>query len=192
VPGNHDPRSFWRAPFDEAVGRLVAQLRAFQPDVVVTYDAYGLYGHPDHLMAHRVGLVAAEASAIGQLYPEAGEPWRIRKVYLATVPRSFTRTANTMLARLGLPSPFADPAVPENVVVGVPDEWVDTIVDVRSQAERKFAALQAHRTQVGPRSFFLNLPAELYETAYGTEWFLRQRSDVEVPAHEDDLFTGLA
>lgn len=190
--GNDDPRSFWQAPFDEAVERLVAQIRAFRPEVVVTYDPYGLYGHPDHLQAHRVGVVAAEACAVEQLYPGAGPAWRVPKVYLATVPRSFTRFANASLGRLGLPSPFADPVVPDDVVVGVPDAWVDATVDVRGHVQQKFAALRAHVTQVGPSSFFLNLPDELHEVAYGTEWFIRHRSDVAVPDHEDDLFTGLA
>ncbi len=189
--GNDDPRSFWRAPFDEAVARLVAEIRAVRPEVVVTYDAHGLYGHPDHVQAHRVGIVAAEACAMAQLYPAAGPAWRVPKVYLATVPWSFTRFATASLARLGLPSPFADPADPGEAVVGVPDAWVGATVDVRDQVGRKLAALRAHASQVGPRSFFLNLPEDLHDAAYGTEWFLRHRSDVAVPDHEDDLFTGL-
>jgi N-acetyl-1-D-myo-inositol-2-amino-2-deoxy-alpha-D-glucopyranoside deacetylase len=184
TPGNDDPRSFWRAAFDDAVGRVVEEIRAFRPDVVVTYDAFGLYGHPDHVQAHRVTLAAAEASAMPGLYPQAGPPWRVRKLYLATVPRSFSEEANAMLLAHGLASPFAG--------VGVPDGWVRATVDVRAHVAAKVAALRAHASQVGPGSFFLNLPPALHERGYGTEWFLRQRSDVEVPAHEDDLFTGLA
>jgi len=189
--GNDDTRSFWRAPFDEAVARLVAQIRELRPEVVVTYDAIGLYGHPDHVQAHRVGIVAAEACAMPQLYPGAGPAWRVSKVYLATVPRSFTRFATSSLARLGLPSPFADPAGTGEAVVGVPDGWVDATVDVHDHLAGKLAALRAHASQVGPSSFFLNLPEDLHGAAYGTEWFLRHRSDVAVPGHEDDLFAGL-
>jgi N-acetyl-1-D-myo-inositol-2-amino-2-deoxy-alpha-D-glucopyranoside deacetylase len=75
LPAGDDAASLWRAGFDEAVGRLVPHLREFRPDVLVTYDAQGLYGHPDHVQAHRVALVAAEAAAAGGLHPDAGQPW---------------------------------------------------------------------------------------------------------------------
>jgi N-acetyl-1-D-myo-inositol-2-amino-2-deoxy-alpha-D-glucopyranoside deacetylase len=186
--GNADPRSFWQADFDEAVGRLVAQIRALRPAVLVTYDAFGLYGHPDHVQAHRVALVAAEAAAVPALHPAAGDPWRVTKVYQATVPRSFTRALHAALMARGLPSPFA----PEGgIPVGSPDDLVTTVVDVRAVVERKLAALHAHRSQLGPDSLFLNVPDDLVEAAFGTEWFVRQRSDVAVPHTEDDLMTGL-
>ncbi|HVM00568.1 MAG TPA: N-acetyl-1-D-myo-inositol-2-amino-2-deoxy-alpha-D-glucopyranoside deacetylase [Egibacteraceae bacterium] len=189
--GNDDPGSFWRAPFDEAVGRLVAEIRAFRPDVLVTYDAFGGYGHPDHLQTHRVGIVAAEACAVRGLYPEAGEPWRVRKLYLNTVPRSFVALANAELPRLGFPSPFGEETDVDLLPFGTPDEEVTATVDVRPWLARKWAAVRAHTSQIGPDSFFLNIPPELHEAAFGQEWFVRQRSTVETPPVEDDLFAGL-
>jgi N-acetyl-1-D-myo-inositol-2-amino-2-deoxy-alpha-D-glucopyranoside deacetylase len=189
--GNHDRRSFWRADFDEAVRRLVAEIRSFQPDVLVTYDAFGLYGHPDHVQAHRVTLVAGEACAIPMHYPEAGPAWRVRKIYLATVPQSSTRRAHEELTRRGLPSPFGEDGLPDIEPFGSPDEVVTTTVDVRPFVGEKMSALRAHRSQLGPSSFFLNMPDDLIDLAFGAEWFIRQRSDVEVPDGEDDLFAGL-
>ncbi len=191
TPGNDDPASFWRADFDQAVGRLVGQLRAFRPDVLVTYDAFGGYGHPDHLQAHRVALVAAEACAIPALYPDAGDPWRVRKVYLATIPRSAIAAANVELARRGLPSPFGEVQRPEDLPFGTADEELGAVVDVRAQLATKLAALRAHRSQLDPTSFFLNIPADLEELAFGVECFVRQRSDVVASGVEDDLFAGL-
>lgn len=190
-PGNADTSSFWQAPFDEAVGRLVAEIRAFRPDVLVTYDAFGVYGHPDHVQTHRVALVAAEACAVGSLYPEAGEPWQVAKVYLATVPRSFIAWANAELPRLGHTSPFGDETDADKLPFGTADAAVTTVVDVRLQIDRKWAALRAHTSQLGPDSFFLNMPRELVESAFGQEWFVRQRSSVQVPDREADLFAGL-
>jgi N-acetyl-1-D-myo-inositol-2-amino-2-deoxy-alpha-D-glucopyranoside deacetylase len=78
---------FLDAPLDEAIGRLVAHLRDFRPDVVVTHDAYGgLTGHPDHVHTHRVTVLALEAAGLEQLYPEAGTAWRPRTLSLATHP----------------------------------------------------------------------------------------------------------
>lgn len=189
---NDDPRSFWRADVDEAVGRLVAEVRAFEPDVLVTYDAYGGYGHPDHIQAHRVALLAAEAAACAPLYPEAGPPWRVAKVYLSTLPKRAILEGARALAARGLPSPFGAPERLEDVAMGVADADVDAAIDVRPWLEAKWAALREHRSQLGPDSFFLNVPADLREAVFGTEWFVRHRSDVATPALEHDLLEGVA
>ncbi len=191
TPGNADPRAFWQAGFDDAVRRVVAEIRAFRPSVLVAYDAFGLYGHPDHIQTHRVALVAAEACAVPALYPEAGEPWRVAKIYLVTVPHSFAAAAHRELTSRGLASPFGQDGGDETVPFGSPDELVTTVVDVGPFIPRKLAALRAHRSQIGPDSFFLNIPEEMAGMAFGTEWFIRQRSDVDGPAPEDDLFAGL-
>jgi N-acetyl-1-D-myo-inositol-2-amino-2-deoxy-alpha-D-glucopyranoside deacetylase len=190
--GNDDPSSFWRAPFDEAVGRLVSHIRDFRPAVVLTYDAYGGYGHPDHVQAHRVTLVAVEAAAAAPLYPEAGEPWRAAKVYFATFPKSAILMATRLLAERGLPTPFEPAERIEDVVGGASDDEITTVVDVRPWLEQKITALKSHATQLGPDSFFLNVPEDLTELTFGTEWFVRHRSDVATPAREDDLFAGIA
>jgi N-acetyl-1-D-myo-inositol-2-amino-2-deoxy-alpha-D-glucopyranoside deacetylase len=189
---NDDPAAFWRADLDEAVGRLVAHIRAFRPAVVVTYDAAGNYGHPDHIQAHRLALVAVEAAASEALYPEAGTPWRTAKLYFVTVPKTAIVAASRLLAERGLPSPFGTAERVEDVVLGTPDEAITTAVDVRPWLERKLAALRCHASQLGPDSFFLNVPDDLAEVAYGTEWFVRHRTDVPAPTPEDDLFAGVA
>lgn len=189
--GNDDPGCFWQAPFDEAVGRLVAEIRRFRPDVLVTYDPFGGYGHPDHIQTHRVALVAAEACAVGGLYPDTGDPWAVVKLYLATIPRSFVALANAELPRHGLPSPFGEETDPDRLQIGTPDDEVTTVVDVLPWFERKWAALLAHTSQIGPGSFFLDMPQELREGAFARECFVRQRSRAGVPGVEDDLFTGL-
>lgn len=188
--GNHDEASFWRAPFDEAVARMVAQIRALRPDVFVTYDAFGGYGHPDHIQSHRVACAAVEAADVAALYPETGPAWRARKVYFVVIPKSAIVRFNVELIRQGLPSPFGAIDRVEDLPFGIADERVTTMIDVRAWQERKVAAIRAHATQLGPDSFFLNLPDGLLEM-FGEEWFVRCRSDVDVPEVEDDLFAGL-
>ena len=191
TPGNDDPASFWRADVHEAVGRLVAHIRELRPSVVCTYDPFGGYGHPDHIQCHRVSVLAAEAAWMGALYPEAGPPWRVAKVYQATIAKSAIALANDEFRRRGMPSPFGEELDPAAIPMGVDDARIDAVLDVRPWHRRKREALLAHRSQVGPESFFLNVPDDFSEAIFGTEWYVRTRSDVSVPAHEDDLFTGL-
>ncbi len=189
--GNDDPASFWQASVDEAVGRVVAQIRSFQPDVFVTYDAFGGYGHPDHIQTHRVGLLAVEACEIPALYPEAGPAWRVPKVYLSTLPKSAIFRFTQQLAAMGLPSPFGEYDRAEDVPMGVLDDRLGAGIDVRAVLDRKMEALRQHTSQLDPTSFFLNIPDEFSGEAFADEWYIRHRSDVPATGMEDDLFAGL-
>ena len=191
TPSNDHAQAFWRATFDEAVAACVAEIRAFRPSVLVTYDPFGGYGHPDHIQAHRVALVAVEAAATAALYRDRGAPWRVAKVYFATFPRSAIARANALLAERGLTSPFGEATDPADIPMGVADAEVTTSLDVRAWIDTKWAALLAHRSQLGPESFFLNVPPDLRETVFGAEWYVRHRSDVPTPEPETDLFAGL-
>src|SRR5690606_13518533 len=85
VASNDRPGAFWRADVDEAAGELVKVIREVRPQVLVTYDENGHYGHPDHIQAHRVSRRAFELAAdpgFGE-----GEPWRIAKFYHTATPR---------------------------------------------------------------------------------------------------------
>jgi N-acetyl-1-D-myo-inositol-2-amino-2-deoxy-alpha-D-glucopyranoside deacetylase len=190
TPENDDPRSFWRADFAEAVGRLVALVRRYRPQVLVTYDANGFYGHPDHIQAHRVTVAAFEAAGDPARYADQGlTPWAPAKLYYTAVPRSRLRELSRRLRALGL-AEAADEEDPE-AEWGTPDERVTTAIDVRAYAARKREALALHRSQVGPNSFFLRLPPPLWEEVFGVEYFERAACRVDAPAREDDLFAGL-
>lgn len=188
---NAHPDCFWQADLHEAIGRVVAIIREFRPTVLVAYDPFGGYGHPDHIMVHRVGLLAAEAAWMGALYPDAGEPWRVPKVYFTTIPKSSIAEANQMFLDNGLPSPFGEATDPAEIPMGTPDERVTTVVDVTDQIEAKRAALKAHHSQIAPDSFFLNVPDTMIEPFYGRESYVLHRSDVKVDLPETDLFAGL-
>jgi len=158
---------FCDAPLDEAVGRLVAHIREFRPEIVVTHDAYGnLSGHPDHVHAHRVTVLAVRAAGWGRLYPEAGEPWEPSALYLATHPESAVRAlGREVLLR------------PGREMFAVPDAWVSAVVDVGPWAERKLGAVMAHRSEVERGALpgrLAALPAEARARAVGTEWYVRQ------------------
>lgn len=188
---NADPHSFWRADVDEAVGHLVAVIRAVRPEVLVTYDAFGGYGHPDHVQTHRVAVLAVEAAAMAALYPDGGPAWRTPKVYYSTLPKHTIALLNAAMTSAGMLSPFGTATDPAQVPMGTPDAHVTATVDVSAHVATKRRALLAHHSQIGPGSAFFDLPDELVDPFFAVEHYTRLRSDVEGPARETDLFAGL-
>ncbi|MFI7113046.1 PIG-L family deacetylase [Nonomuraea sp. NPDC050227] len=165
APGR--PR-FLDVPFDEAVGLLVEHIRAVRPDVVLTFDGFGGYGHPDHVHVHRVTLAAVEAAGYDQLYPGMGDPWRPHALYLATVPRSVV-TAHWR-AVFG-----ADPE-PGQALPGVPDHQVSAAIDVSRWSERKWAAMLAHESEVqrgASMTMLTGLPERARAQMLANEWYRR-------------------
>lgn len=188
---NHHPASFHRAELDEAAGRLAAIIRAFRPVVVVSDDERGLYGHPDHVKAYRVTTRAIELAASSRGLSGGGPHWQVAKRYVHAMPRGRLRSFHRRMLAQGLPSPFGELSLDsiDELPYGVADETITTAVDVRPWLDRKREALRAHASQIGPDSFFFNLPADLAEELYGTEYYVLEGPPVD--GLEDDLFAGL-
>jgi len=188
---NQLPDAFWKADIDEAVGRVVALIRRFRPHVVVTYDGIGGYGHPDHIQTHRVTLLAVEASHMRTLYPEAGEPWRVQKLYYTSIPLSFLRRAADVAKAAGMPPPFGVEN-PEDLPFVTPDEWITTTVDIRAAVHRKRQALVAHHSQIAPDWPMLAISEEVTIEHFATEAYQLVISRVPISLPETDLFAGIA
>ncbi|QMU77789.1 GlcNAc-PI de-N-acetylase [Streptacidiphilus sp. PB12-B1b] len=171
---NGRPDAFANVPLEQSAARLAALMETYRPDVVVTYDENGGYGHPDHIQAHRITVEAIRTSGIPA------------KFYHAAISRSrFTTFFADLRAQGADVGDFEPPAD-----FGTPDELITTEVDVSAQVTRKRKALEAHASQ-GENIFFLRLPEEGQQRVFGYESFVRQFSTVPVPDHEDDLFAGL-
>ena len=189
-PQNSAPGSFWSTPVDEAAERLAELMRYYRPDVVVTYDENGFYGHPDHIQAHRITMAAAELTGIPA------------KVYWTTAPRSMMAEFGRILAEFRadgeVPEPDRsgpDESAPERSEdaqppIGLPDDQISTWVDVKEFGERKFEALAAHASQ-GDNIFFLNLGVERFTRLMGVETFVRVHDSTGAAVPESDLFAGL-
>jgi LmbE family N-acetylglucosaminyl deacetylase len=172
---NHAPGSFWNTPVAEAGHRLAELMRHYRPQVVVTYDENGFYGHPDHIQANRITLAAVA---------ECGIP---EKLYYTAVPRSSLRNFGEILAAAGLDRPVE---IEENPDFGTPDELITTTVDCTAVAPRKYASLAAHASQ-SDNIFFLGMGEELFGTIMGSENFVRVQDSTDSPTPENDLFAGL-
>jgi N-acetyl-1-D-myo-inositol-2-amino-2-deoxy-alpha-D-glucopyranoside deacetylase len=175
---NKDPRSFHQARLEEAAGKLAVFIREERPDVVVTYAEDGVYGHPDHIKAHYVTNAALD------LLEREGHA--VKKLYYTAIPRSMMEAFVQQMPE------EARQAMGGNMrIAGTPDELVTTQVDVHDYVERKRDAFRAHVSQNDPNSWFSTMQDQVYELAFGTEYYqlARGRPGSELP--EPDVFAGI-
>ena len=200
-PTNDNPACFWQADLDEAVGELVRVVRETRPQVVVTYDDNGGYGHPDHIQAHRVAVGAFEAAGDPARYPDAGAPWQPQKLYYTAVPKSVLQAGFEYMKAAG-GSFFDGIESADGLPFGTPDELVTTRVDASAHIDAKMAAMRAHRSQIAEDGVFFAYPEDLVAESWGNEYFILARSagqpaDQPAPAGagpdswERDLFDGM-
>jgi N-acetyl-1-D-myo-inositol-2-amino-2-deoxy-alpha-D-glucopyranoside deacetylase len=170
--GNDDERAFWRcdkdaAAFDEAVGQAVAVIREVRPQVLVTYDEIGGYGHPDHIMAHRVAMAAAARAA----QPGGtGEPWQIGRIYWTALPRSVIQRGIEALKAAGEAN-FMGVENADELPFGNADDEVTTAVDGRAYAAAKDRALRSYPTQIAVDGPFFALSNNIGLEVLGVEYF---------------------
>jgi len=177
---NEHPDCFHQADLEEAARRLATIVRAERPDVVVSDDANGTYGHPDHIKAHHV-TVRALALAADPDADVAGAPHKVPRRYVHSYSRGRLQAAHVALLAAGLASPFGEEDEPEPF--GVDDELVTTRVDVSAYVATKLAAMRAHASQIGADSFFMNVPDRMVDAFLGVEEFTLEDGDGEgVPA----------
>jgi N-acetyl-1-D-myo-inositol-2-amino-2-deoxy-alpha-D-glucopyranoside deacetylase len=160
-----------------------------RPQVLVTYDETGGYGHPDHLKAHQVAMAAFEASA--------ARGYRPAKLYFVRLPLGWSRDFVRALRESGIEAPGSAPsgadAGPEVNEIGVPDHLVTTAIDVRAYVPIKRAALACHESQMPPSHFLMRMPLGLAERVWRNEYFSREAGPTTaLPGElETDLFSGL-
>ena len=197
---NADPRSFAAAPLDEAVGRLVAVIRAERPQVVITYpqDQSG-YPHPDHLRVNEISELAFDAAGDPDRYQEAGEPWQPSRLCYVRWSAKRMLAMHEKFIELGLESPYTDErlqrwiesaAETEGQGSGPSDKFVS--IDVRGFSHVTRESLLAHATQVDPNSrHWFGLPPEIADEIHPWEEYEIAR-DLAGGSSGEDLFDGIA
>ena len=178
-PANVAPGSFWTTPVDDAAARLGELMQRYQPNVVVTYDENGFYGHPDHIQAHRVTMAAVASTGVPA------------KVYWTTAPRSKMKEFGQIMREYGTDWDEPDPSSEgRETEIGLPDDEITTWVDTSEFGGQKFDALQAHASQ-SENIFFLRMGKKRFAQMMGIETFVRVHDTTGATLPEDDLFAGL-
>lgn len=200
TPPNDNPACFWRADLLDAARALVAMIRQVRPQVLVTYDDFGGYGHPDHIQAHRVSHYAVSLAAAAGFAPELGEPWQVAKVYWTAFPRSVVQAGiaamKEMAAAQGeeVPENEFSSMDPDDLPFVCDDSLVTTVIEAPDFLPAKMAALRAHGTQVQVDGGFFALADSIGSQAFGTEYFrlASGQASPEADGLEHDLFAGVS
>ncbi|MFF4098000.1 N-acetyl-1-D-myo-inositol-2-amino-2-deoxy-alpha-D-glucopyranoside deacetylase [Streptomyces sp. NPDC001903] len=191
---NRRPGSFWSTDVDEAAAHLVEVIREVRPQVLVTYDPDGGYGHPDHIQAHRVAMRGAELAAEATYRRDLGDPWRIGKIYWNRVPRSVVEEGFARLKAAGAKAPFPGLASPEDVPGVVADDRITAEIGADGAfVAAKAAAMRAHATQIAVDGPFFALSNDLAQPLFDREYYelVAGRPGAAAGTREHDLFAGV-
>ena len=185
TPQNDRDDVFWQADLDEAANELVKIILEIKPQVLITYDEFGGYGHPDHIKAHRVAMRAAELAA--------NKGWQVSKIYWNTMPRSVIQTGIEKMKEVG--SDFFGAESADDLPFAKPDELVSTVVNAPEYVPAKLAAMKAHATQISVDGPFFALSNNLGLSVWGDEYYTLVKGEKAAPfdsnGRELDIFAGI-
>ena len=186
-PQNADPDSFWAADVNDAAKRLAAIIMEERPQVIVTYNEIGFYGHPDHIQANRITLAALKLIDYEPTLYYNAIPDSVMSIYRARWEEEdrLKREEDEKKGIVRAPEP--EPEEPLNM--GTPDDKIGARVDVSSSNSRKFDALAAHASQIAD-SFWMKMGKEQFMEVMVNEWFFRVTNPKNLDGCVDDIFAG--
>lgn len=188
------PDTFWHADLTEAANLLVEIIRTEKPQVVVTYDQFGGYGHPDHVQAHRVTHYAVALAAAPSYRRDLGEAWDVPKVYWSAMSATRMSAGIRQLRESGDTTTF-EGMDPDNLPpFAVRDEDLTAAINGDEFVDRKMDALRAHATQVEVDGPFFALSNNIGNKVWGTEFYRLVKGTagpMGESGFEEDLFAGL-
>jgi N-acetyl-1-D-myo-inositol-2-amino-2-deoxy-alpha-D-glucopyranoside deacetylase len=173
---------FWQADLDSAAQLLVKVIEEIKPQILITYDEFGGYGHPDHIQAHRVAMRAAELST-----------WQIQKIYWNTMPKSVIAQGMEKMKEIG--SDFFGAESVDDIPFAKDDEFVTTLIDGGAYVDKKMEAMKAHETQIALDGPFFALSNNLGLQIWGDEYYTLVKGEKSGPfdsqGRETDLTSGV-
>ncbi len=183
------PEALMNAPAEEVIHSLVTIIRRVRPEVVVTFEPNGVYGHPDHIAINRHTVAAFHAASDVERYPESGEAWRPKRMFFTVIPQSFFSEMRDQLEAMKIDT--SDFSRFEENVVAWPDKLINVSLDVTETIDNKWAALHCHRTQFSPDNIFRRLPEEVGKQMMSREHFALAWPEAEPGLELSDLFADL-
>ena len=191
---NYHPRAYIKAPEDEVVERFVREIREFRPQVVLTFEPGGLYGHPDHIAVSKHATKAFDLASNPTAFPDqlknGLETYTPQRLFYSARPKGFRLEWATKLREVGIDFPMPSP---EQLEHGNPPEEIHLELDVSDHLETKMACIICHRTQVAPDWPYHRVPREVAAWVLGREFYIRARPDVaSTETVPPDFFEGIS
>jgi N-acetyl-1-D-myo-inositol-2-amino-2-deoxy-alpha-D-glucopyranoside deacetylase len=191
---NDHPRAYIKAPEDEVVERFVREIREFRPQVVLTFEPGGLYGHPDHIAVSKHATRAFDLASNRTAFPDqlknGLETYTPQRLFYSARPKGFRLEWATKLREVGIDFPMPSP---EQLDHGNPPEEIHLELDVSDHLETKMACIICHRTQVAPDWPYHRVPREVAAWVLGREFYIRARPDVaSTETVPPDFFEGIS
>jgi N-acetyl-1-D-myo-inositol-2-amino-2-deoxy-alpha-D-glucopyranoside deacetylase len=183
TPQNDHPNCFWRADVEEAAKKLALIIDEIKPQVMVTYDEFGGYGHPDHIQTHRVAMRASEISN-----------WQIPKIYWNIMPKSVVQQGIDAMKEQG--SDFFGANNVDDLPFVKDDSFVSAVISAPNQVDKKMAAMKAHATQITVDGPFFALSNNLGVKVFADEYYtlvkgVKSLEGSNSHSLETDLFAGI-
>ncbi|CAB4626422.1 unannotated protein [freshwater metagenome] len=176
---NNNPDVFWQANIETASQYLVEIIEEVKPHIMITYDEFGGYGHPDHIQAHRIAMRASEVAN-----------WQIQKIYWNTMPKSVLAQGIAKMKEIG--SDFFGAETVDDLPFAKDDSLVTTLVDGSKFVDSKLAAMKAHETQIALDGPFFALSNNLGLQIWGDEYYTLVKGEKSAPFDEQGRETDLA
>ncbi len=192
TPENDDMRNLHQANLMEVAAQVVRVVREQKPQVMVTFDPWGGYGHPDHIQIHKAAIMAFWMAGDARYFTEQLDgqlaPWTPLKLYYNVWSRSRFSAYLEHLKSEGKEPPewlsnFGTRALPDDVIT--------TRIDVANFARLKLESLQCHASQLGPNTLFRQIPETLWLDMVKQETLMLAESRTGRAADETDLFEGI-
>lgn len=181
---NKRSENFWNAPLEEAATDLMQVIVEVKPHILITYDEFGGYGHPDHIQAHRVAM-----RAITLAETRAENPWRVQKIYWNAMPKSIIKQGMEAMKESG--SDFFGVQSVDEIPFAKDDELVTTVFDGTAVVEKKMRALEAHKTQISLDGPFFALSNNLGNQVMGYEYYTCIRGEINPVRDENNREVGI-
>jgi LmbE family N-acetylglucosaminyl deacetylase len=187
---NQHPEAYINADDDEVVAKLVVIIRRVRPHVILTFEPFGGYGHPDHIAIHKHTHLALPAAADPSYRPDLGTPWQTRRLFYPFLRMATFMDLKARMAAHDLPLDFFD-GLENRRGKGWPDENYQAAISVSDTAAAKWAAFNCHRTQFGKDSLFRQLPQSEIADVFSTEYFALVYPEPENGLRLNNLFEGI-
>lgn len=170
---NHDPRALIQIEPAVVIGQITQQIRQYQPDIVITFEPFGWYGHPDHQAISRWTTAAYLAASDAKQYESFGPAWQAKRLFYAVLPFSkFQTMIQSAVAAGHLEEEDVGFDIPQDQQLAT-EAAVTHQIDIHDLFDVKQQAMQAHQTQFGEDNFFSKIPRQMMLEASGREYFIQ-------------------